>query len=139
MQIDSESSQCIIQQHVLGLGILITGGNRAGRSAEMYIPEFNTTCRLPKLPDQGRSRHTQDGELACGGWYSSTCIKWSSESGNWTQSHTLRQSRREHVSWATEDGVYLIGGGDSSSDRTTELVMEDGSVEDGFSLRYDTQ
>ena len=34
-----------------------------------------------------------------------------------------------HVSWATEDGVYLIG-----LSNTTELVKEDGSVEDGFIL-----
>ena len=50
--------------------------------------------------------------------------------------HTLLQSRTGHVSWATEDGVYLMGGGYSK--RTTELVKADRSVEDGFSLKYDT-
>ena len=65
-----------------------------------------------------------------------TCVKWSSESGNWTQSHTLRGNRVDHVSWATPDGVYLMGGWWSK--KTTELVKEDGSVEDGFSLKYHT-
>ena len=65
-------------------------------------------------------------------------MKWSSESGTWTQSHTLSQMRKDHVSWATEDGVYLIGGTDIGSVRTTELVKKDGSVEDGFSLKFDT-
>ena len=67
---------------------------------------------------------------------SKNCVKWSSESGSWTQSHTLRHKRAGHVSRATEDGVYLMGG--RSSTKTTELVKEDGSVEDGFSLKYAT-
>ena len=50
--------------------------------------------------------------------------------------HTLLQSRTGHVSWATEDGVYLMGG--EIGKKTTELLKEDGSVEDGFSLKYDT-
>ena len=120
--------------------ILITGGYNNGylKSAEMFLPSSNTTCSLPELPE-ARYYHTQNNDLACGGPSSntqSTCVKWSSESGSWTQSHTLRQSRFWHVSWATEDGVYLMGG---TSSRTTELVKEDGSVEDGFSLNYDTR
>ena len=121
--------------------VLITGGYNKGdlQSVEIYNPVTKTTCSLPQLPE-GRCFHTQDAGLACGGQgdLGNTCVKWSSESGSWTQSHTLRQRRQNHVSWATEDGVYLIGGQDSSSWRTTELVKEDGSVEDGFSLKYDT-
>ena len=125
--------------------VLISGGVINGaiiKSVEIYNPVTKTSCSLPKLP-QGRWWHTQDGEIACGGGSGSgttqtTCVKWSSESGTWTQSHTLRQSRFAHVSWSTDDGVYLMGGKDSSSRRTTELVKEDGSVEDGFSLKYDT-
>ena len=41
------------------------------------------------------------------------------------------------MSWATEDGVYLLGGG-AYQKNTSELVKVDGSVEDGFSLKYDT-
>ena len=129
---------------VLDLGVLISGGWNGGglKSVEMYNPATNTTCSLPQLPE-ARYQLSQDGGLACGGKGGNntltTCVKWGSESGTWTQSHTLRQSRFTHVSWATEDGVYLMGGKDSSSRRTTELVKEDGSVEDGFSLKYETR
>ena len=125
-------------------GVLITGGygNNGGdlQSVEIYNPVTNFICSLPQLPE-ARYWHTQDGGLACGGSSSNTgttCVKWSSESGTWTHSHTLSQSRKAHVSWATKDGVYLMGGSDSSSERTTELVKKDGSVENGFSLRFDT-
>ena len=40
------------------------------------------------------------------------------------------------MSWVTKDGVYLMGG--EYSMKTTELVKEDGSVENGFSLKYST-
>ena len=43
--------------------------------------------------------------------------------------------RYDHVSWATGSGVYLMGG--YSGPRTSEKVKEDGSVEDGFVLKYE--
>ena len=43
-------------------------------------------------------------------------------------------ARSDHVSWATASGVYLIGDGN----RKTELVKEDGSVEEGFKLKHET-
>ena len=123
-------------------GVLISGGYNRGdlKSVEIYNPVTNNICSLPHLPE-ATQLHTQDGELACGGGGSteSSCVKWSSESGSWTQSHTLRHKRAGHVSWATEDGVYLMGGNDSSSWKTTELVKVNGSVEGGFSLKYHTR
>ena len=121
--------------------VLITGGGRNGfflKSAEMFLPSSNTTCSLPELPE-ARGWHTQDGGLACGGGSSSTltsCARWSA--GTWTRtSHTLRERRYRHVSWSTAEGVYLIGG--AYSPLTSELVKEDGSVEKGFALKYDTR
>ena len=111
----------------------------------MYIPSSNTSCSLPELPE-GRGYHTQDGGLACGGGSSSSgtyanCDRW--WAGTWTRtSHTLREERRYHLSWSTADGVYLIGGvptGTGNSGMTSELVKEDGSVEEGFVLKYDTR
>ena len=123
-------------------GVLITGsvvGNM--KSVEIYNPLTKTSCSLPQLPVSSRYQHTQDGELACGGGGSrsaqTSCVKWSPVSGTWTKSHTLRQTRYGHVSWATASGVYLIGG--HYSRRTSEKVKEDGSVEEGFSLKYDTK
>ena len=119
---------------------MITGGYNNGhlKFAEIYNPVTNTGCFLPQLPE-GRIQHSQYGGLVCGGssaatW--NTCDKWSPASGTWTQSHTLRQKRSYHVSWVTASGVYLIGGWYSS---TSEKVKLDGSVEEGFSLKYNTK
>ena len=127
------------------LGVLISGGTDGRehlQSVEIYNPASNTTCSLNNLP-VALLRHSQDGGLACGGYrrgnIERSCVKWSSDSGNWTQSHTLLQSRAHHVSWVTKYGVYLIGGSQNGNKKTTELVKEDGSVEDGFSLKYSTR
>ena len=120
--------------------VLITGGYNDGvffKSAEIFNPVTNTSCSLPQLPE-GRSCHSEDGGLACGGYPTLTsCVKWSPATGTWTKSHTLRQKRRYHLSWATASGVYLIGG--QYSGKTSEKVKLDGSVEEGFSLKYDTR
>ena len=131
-----------IYDNFFGLSVvLITGGYNGGflRSAEIFNPVTKTRCSLPQLPE-GRNHHSEDGGLACGGGSAATqttCVKWSPASGTWTKSHTLRQNRSAHVSWATASGVYLIGG--SFSKRTSEKVKLDGSVEEGFSLKYDTR
>ena len=120
---------------------MITGGYNGGRlrSAEIFNPVTKTSCSLPQLPE-GRYRHSEDGGLACGGYLTATqtsCVKRSPASGTWTKSHTLRQRRSQHVSWATASGLYLIGG--DYSGKTSEKVKLDGSVEEGFSLKYDTR
>ena len=119
--------------------VLIVGtANSPARSAEIFNPITKTSCSLPQLPEE-RFRHSQDGDLICGGPITpKTCVKWSPSSGSWTQSHTLRQSRFEHLSWTTASGVYLMGGMNDLSKRTTEKVKFDGSVKNGFSLKYDT-
>ena len=122
--------------------VLITGSASSSnrRTAEIYNPLTKASCSLPQLPDD-RYWHTQEGDLACGGEGSqssgTTCVKWSPVSGTWTKSHTLRQARNGHVSWASASGVYLIGG--YLSLRTSEKVKMDGSVENGFGLKYDTR
>ena len=120
--------------------VLITGGRDMVRSAEIFNPDTKTSCSLPQLPEV-RYDNSQDGGLPCGGGYGdatrTSCVKWSPASGTWTKSHTLRQRRSRFVSWATASGVYLIGGYDSR--QTSEKVMLDGSVEEGFGLRNDTK
>ena len=123
--------------------VLITGSVSLAdrRTAEIYNPLTKTSCSLPKFPEaEDRYYHSQEGDLACGGEGSSsstrtTCVKWSPASGTWTRSHSLSVGRYDHVSWATGSGVYLMGG--YSGPRTSEKVKEDGSVEDGFVLKYE--
>ena len=130
--------------------VLITGGINSNtlRSAEVFLPATGHSCRLPDLPDN-RWGHTQDGGLTCGGFdYGSpadqriSCLKWSPDSGTWTLSHNLTEERDNHVSWTPDPslGTYLIGKFSSYNNmRTSELVKPDGSVEQGFSLKYDTR
>ena len=81
--------------------------------------------------------------LACGGGDDSyeldtltTCDKWTA--GTWNRtSHRLREKRFGHVSWATPSGMFLIGG--YYSEETSELVKDDGSVEEGFPLKNKTR
>ena len=125
------------------LVVLISGGYWSSSTAtvEIYNPATNTGYSLPQS-FEARYWHTQDGGLVCGGGAAAghspfSCDKWNSDSGTWTQSHTLRHVRQAHVSWETENGVYLMGGWHSKN--STELVKKDGTVEDGFSLKYDTE
>ena len=126
------------------LVVLITGGFIDGstlKSTEIFNPVTKTSCSLPQLP-QERYEHSQDEGLVCGGntdAVKTSCVKWSPASGTWTQSHTLREKRAAHVSWATASGVYLIGGHNPRSLKRSEKVNLDGSVEEAFSLKYDTR
>ena len=57
MWIDSENINISISA-----AILITGGDGAEQSAEVFLPWSNTTCQLPSLPDK-RAEHLQAGAL----------------------------------------------------------------------------
>ena len=126
--------------------VLITGcfspapGPTSGNTSEIYNPFTKTSCVLPKL-SVGRYYHSQNGGLACGGGLTpsprSSCVKWSLNSGSWSSFWTLRKQRNGHVSWVTASGVYLIGG--SYSDKSSEKVKSDGTVEEGFTLKYYTR
>ena len=52
-----------------------------------------------------------DGLIVCGGGPSSktTCLTFTS--GEWVVSHTLVNQRMVHVSWQTDQGLLLMGGG----------------------------
>ena len=45
--------------------------------------------------------------------------------------------RSSHVSWEVDEGVFLIGGYEPESKRSSELVRYDGNVEEAFPLKYD--
>ena len=97
-------------------------------------------CTLPSLLS-GRATHSQDGLISCGGgggWRSSenrkTCSTF--KDGAWVESHNLTELRYQHVSWETSEGVFMIGGADSQSKNTTEIITSNSTY---FSLPYDTR
>ena len=120
------------------LGILISGGNgdwsTRGTSVEIWSPTVH--CLLPNF-ELSRFGHSQEGLLACGsisrstiGW--TTCDKF--ENGNWIQAPYNITNRWMHVSWKTDNGIYLIGGGFGTE--TSDLLIESsGNVVPGFTLR----
>ena len=131
--------------------ILITGGfsnnpvDGGTGTAEIYNPATDTSCLLPNAEFPGGSYHSQNEGLVCGGLEGndmfSTCSVFHPPSGKWIPFADLLQKRFAHASWATGEEVYLIGGfGDQSNQnkKTSERVKMDGSVKEGFSLKYDT-
>ena len=133
-----------LRQFCFHSAILITGWKVGPylRSAEIYLPSTNIFCFLPDLPEW-RVFHTQDGPWACGGLGSrhpvksqKSCDYWSE--GSWSEGYRLREWKIGHVSWVTASGLYLMGGYYTKSKMTSELVKEDGSVEEGFKLQYET-
>ena len=122
--------------------IVVTGGypTSALTSVEALNADGTWLCRLPNLP-KIRRYHSMDGSMICGGYDSyaqKSCIKF--QYGAWkTMPFSLQQIRRYHVSWTRSDGkIRLLGGSDSDSLSTSELVSETGSVA-GFPLKYDTK
>ena len=121
---------------------MISGGVGTDQnSAEIFYPETNKSCSLPKLSKR-RFYSTQSGDHLCGGGPDSgpdsprgDCVKWSN--GTWTKSHNLTQKRYGHSSWTSSSGSYLIGG--THSPKTSEIIYDNGIVENGFDLKYDAR
>ena len=109
------------------------------------MPSTGASCSLPPLPDD-RADHTVSADgLLCGGGLSGTrdsCLQWTPDSGTWEAAVTLDVRREAHVSWTPSGGntgTYLMGGYYSESMRTTTLITNDGSLDQGFPLKYDTK
>ena len=118
------------------LAVLITGGNGANQSAEIYHPDRNSACVLPNIPDL-RVFHTQDGSLMCGGDTTPrSCRRWNPDTGAWDLvTESLTEERWGHTSWTPADGsgTYLMGGFESI---TSELIDKDNGVTKSFYLKY---
>jgi len=122
--------------------LLISGGDSngtqyKGKSVEIWSPEIH--CLLPEFQVK-RFDHTQEGLLACGGSADST-IGWGTcekfENGNWVLAPFNITNRWAHVSWTTDDGVYLIGGGWGT--KTSDAIKQDDQVIPGFNLTESMQ
>ena len=118
--------------------MLITGGNGAEQSAEIYHPDRDSACVLPDLPDE-RNFHSQDGSLLCGGLSTlGSCLRWNPEMGDWeNMTESLTVERAGHISWTPADGsvTFLMGGKDYI---TSEVIDSDNNVRVSFRLKHTT-
>ena len=72
--------------------MLISGGDTAGQSVEVYAPSTGQQCQLSNLPDV-RSGHTMEAKTMCGGEYTRTsCISLTS-AGTWDKTTDLLEER----------------------------------------------
>ena len=122
--------------------LLVTGGmdSSALRSVEVLSADGSPLpCSLPDLPT-ARVYHTQDGQVACGGWGGNTredsCVALTA--AGWEEAHNLQQQRRTHSSWRSPAGLLLMGGWRNAT--STELLSNtDSSSSYGFTTLYNTQ
>ena len=126
------------------LVVLITGTGWRGSdplsSAEIWSPT-GLTCNIPDMT-KGRQYHVQftdgDAVTVCGGEDDNTCETL--KDGQWRLSQTLKQNREGSTVWTTGDGTYIMGGyKPASAHKTSEKTSIDGSLERGFSLKYEAR
>ena len=125
--------------------IMITGGWTPnvyddGKRVELLHPDGTHMCELESLPDK-RASHTQSGLITCGGSYTlNSCLIFSLSDGTW-QDHgsTLKQRRRGLSSSRRGNTTLLIGGDNSDSSLTTEMITMDGTQKTSFKLEHPTR
>ena len=120
----------------------MTGGypSSSYKSVEAISSYGTSLCTLPDLPDD-RAYHTMDEHVLCGGELgksSSSCYHY--VAGLWTKYRRgLQNKRARHLSWMRQDGqLILIGGSDTMSKKTSEVVSSSGDQKQ-FALRYETK
>ena len=127
----------------ISLGVLISGGLETESKVELYHINEKASCTLPDLPENdGRSRHTSNGGVLCGGQATgskdsaTTCSDISS--GSWSSSNyqNLNAEYLDHTSWnlGLAESFMLLGGGQRL--KTTDIVHPDGIVDIGFTMKY---
>ena len=132
----------ITSQHCCYLGMLITGGYQdphsrmALRSAEVFLPSSNSSCRLGEMR-WPRYRHSQTGLLACGGegGEDSRGSCELSGGGGWTREVRLQSGGRTgHIAWTVNDSVLLMGDltDQDSHATTTEIIGANTNTSDMF-------
>ena len=124
--------------------MLITGGYRdphsrtALRSAEVFLPSTNSSCRLAEMRS-ARYRHSLTGLLACGGEGGEEESRRSCEElrgGGWTEGARLAsQGRAGHTAWEANGSVLLMGDFTDQEDsqaETTEIIETNTNTSDSF-------
>ena len=122
-------------------GLLLTGGQSPDgdgqHTAEVWLPG-DRSCLLPRLPAPGRLGHTQSSFTACGGYDTVTGTSCLTFDGEWEQSHSLSESRWQHVAWQSPAGILLMGGGWTYNTSTELLSTTTDTTTPDFSLPYRT-
>ena len=140
--------------------LIVTGGAAIGgmnRSVELLNMDGSHICNLPALPNSWVDReragkadffmdHTQTGLVTCGGGgfhngRQKYCVTFNPDEGSWQETHILQKTREFHSSWASPQGVMLLGGTAFEPCRaytTTEILTNNGDTKPGFQLKYET-
>ena len=117
--------------------MIVTGGYSGSckcfKSVELLHLNGSRLCSLPNLPEDTHG-HTQSGPITCGGgretWKS--CVTFTG--GKWKRTHTLGRQRTSSASWASPQGVLIMGGTSDQSPTTTELLKADGTTQASFNI-----
>ena len=128
---------------LLLLVFLITGGLKGEKklkSVEIFDPRASNISLSCSLPDMTLERfaHASVGKTVCGGNPNddgkTSCETLDPSTGLWSKSHSLQQSRYEHVMWRTPaDQMIVIGGLDQNS---SEILRDDGFSVSNFTLQH---
>ena len=123
-------------QHTFILVLIVTYYT----SAELLHTNGTTLCSLPDIPNDPSFRrwHTQTGLVLCGGSSSAQSSCTTFKEGTWVLSHSLATNWHAHSSWASPQGVLLIGSLNNGG-RTTELLNDNGDTTPSFTLDYITR
>jgi len=120
-------------------GIVISGGGQAlNKWVELFIPSSGYSCLLPSLHDV-RDGHTMNNMYICGGddfYARDLCIQF--VEGQWTALSATMQSRDDHSSWLTPQGLVLMGG-DYTTKSTEIITLKGGQGGPGFSLNFEVR
>ena len=107
-----------------------------------------TSCMLPSLPERRFHGTLNELKYCCGGeWRVENNPAWTScielRQSSWVTSNVNLPPRWSHRSWATEKGIYLMGGESNNGNwtldqsKTTTLVKSDGSSSPGgFTMHH---
>ena len=106
--------------------VVVTGGsigaNVMTNSVELLFMNGSKLCSLPNLPE-ARKLHSQSFDLICGGdGGESSCVEFIGG----TRTNTLATPREGHISWASSNGVVLMGHHYQPQATTASWLTEDG-------------
>ena len=105
------------------------------KDEQIWNPDDNTICTVPSLPSAAY-HGTLNGVNYCYPYGSNGTECLGFNQGVWSTTNAGFQHVRGgfHTSWETEGGIYIMGG--ETRTLTSELARNDGTVTEGFSLRY---